>query len=306
VYQTSHAGSTLNDAFISKLNPDLTTLLASTYLGGSNDDQPRSLSLDSSGNVYISGYTKSANFPTTAGAYQVSRSGTQDAFISKLNPNLTTLLASTYLRGPSGDPLSLALDSSGNVYVAGTAGSTLPTSVGAIQKTFGGGSTDAFISKLNPNLTTLLASTYLGGSGHDSTNSLALDSSGNVYAAGFTLAANFPTTAGAYQVSRSGTQHAFISKLNPNLTTLLASTYLGGSSFDQVNFLILKSSGDIYVTGATGSTNFPTTLDAYQTSSGSVFISQLSNNLSGLPTVAITSPANSAYIPSNGVTITGT
>ena len=282
-YDTSFGGT--YDVFISKFNSGLTSLLASTYLGGSNADYAFALAIDSSGNVYVAGYTLSSNFPTTAGAYDTSYGGGNDAFISKFNSGLTSLLASTYLGSSSDDYAhALAIDSSGNVYVAGeTASSNFPTTAGAYDTSFGGnGVYDVFISKFNSGLTSLLASTYLGGSNGDYAYALAIDSSGNVYVAGSSNSSDFPTTAGAYKTSYGGNTDAFISKLNSGLTSLLASTYLGGSSGDHAYALAINSSGNIYVAGYTISTNFPTTTGAYATSlsgGSDVFVSKFSDLL---------------------------
>ena len=247
------------DVFVSKLNSGLTSLLASTYLGGSNYEVlwqvGISLTLDTSGNVYVTGYTYSSNFPTTSGAYDTSFNGYYDVFVSKLDGGLTSLLASTFLGGSDFDSgYSLALDTSGNVYVTGYTSSTdFPTTSGAYDTSFNGGYNDVFVSKLNSGLTSLLASTFLGGSGYDYGNSLTLDTSGNVYVTGWTDSTDFPTTSGAYDTSYNGggvsVGDVFVSKLDSGLTSLLASTYLGGSGSDLGNSLTLDTSGNVYVTG---------------------------------------------------------
>ncbi|OOP56041.1 MAG: hypothetical protein AYP45_11405 [Candidatus Brocadia carolinensis] len=230
-YDTSwNSWNSDSDVFISKLDGGLTSLLASTYLGGSSSDVGLSLALDTSGNVYVAGFTGSTDFPTTSGAYDTSWNGVDDVFVSKLDGGLTNLLASTYLGGSSSDGgFSLALDTSGNIYVTGLAVSPdFPTTGGAYDTSFNGGY-DAFVSKLNNGLTSLLASTFLGGSGRNHGASITLDTSGNVYVAGFTGSTDFPTTSGAYDTSWNGVDDVFISKLDGGLTSLLASTYLGGS-----------------------------------------------------------------------------
>ena len=169
-YDTSHNGSGFTDVFVSKLDGGLTSLLASTYLGGSTSDNGYSLTLDTSGNVYVTGSTNSTDFPTTSGAYDTSHNGcVYDVFVSKLNSGLTSLLASTYLGGSSTDyGYSLTLDTSGNVYVTGnTSSADFPTTSGAYDTSLNGGSYDVFVSKLNGGLTSLLASTYLGGTSDD-------------------------------------------------------------------------------------------------------------------------------------------
>ena len=211
-------------------------LLASTFLGGSGDDTVKSIAIDSDGNVYVAGYTKSSDFPTTTGSYDTSYNGSYDTddedydtdvFVSKLSGDLTSLLASTYLGGSSDDWVnSIAIDSGGNIYVTGeTYATDFPTTTGSYDTSYN--KNDAFVSKLNGDLTTLLASTYLGGSSDDWVNSIAIDSGGNIYVTGGTYATDFPTTTGAYDISYNGVYDAFVSKFSSNLTSLIASTYLG-------------------------------------------------------------------------------
>ena len=177
-----------NDAFISKFDSDLTQLLASTYLGGSGSESATSILIGSDGSVYVSGETSSANFPVTTGAYDIFYNGSFDVFVSKLNGNLTSLLASTYLGGSSNDnAYSMASDANGNIYVAGrTFSGNYPTTSNAYDTSYNGLS-DAFVSKLNGNLTTLLASTYLGGGGNDTAYSIALGTNGNIFVTGETF-----------------------------------------------------------------------------------------------------------------------
>ena len=282
-YDTSFNGVYYTDVFVSKLDGGLTSLLASTYLGGSHYDYGKSIALDASGNVYVMGYTRSTDFPTTSGAYTTSHSGDHDVFVSKLNSGLTSLLASTLLGGSGYEEgRSLILDKSGNVYVTGhTQSANFPTTGGAYNTSINGG--DVFVSKLDGGLTSLLASTFLGGSGPEGGNSITLDISGNVYVTGGTRSTDFPTTSGAYDTSL-GYHDAFVSKLDGGLTSLLASTFLGGSGVDIGLSLTLDTSGNVYVTGRTASTDFPTTSGAYNTSvnGGDVFISKLNGGLTSL------------------------
>ena len=312
-YDTSYNGG--GDVFVSKLNSGLTSLLASTYLGGSSYDVGYSLALDTSGNVYVTGETASTDFPTTSGAYDTSYNGAIDVFVSKLNSGLTGLLASTYLGGSGDDGgysladggSSLTLDPSGNVYVTGSASRNFPTTSGAYDTSYNGGSyyySDVFVSKLNSGLTSLLASTYLGGYGDDGGNALTLDPSGNVYVTGYTDSMYFPTTSGAYDTSFNGGYYdtfnydAFVSKLNSGLTSLLASTYLGGARRDVGNSLALDTSGNVYVTGYTGSPDFPTTSGAYDTSSNGSwegFVSKLNSGLTSLLASTFLGGSNGDY-----------
>jgi hypothetical protein len=279
------------DAFISKLNGDLNILLASTYLGGNNHDVGNSLALDSAGNVYLTGNTWSKDFPITFSAYNGIFTD-HTAFISKLNSDLTTLLASTFLGGELGaESMSIVLDRAGNVHVTGdTYSHDFPTTPGAYDRTYTPSymGPNVFVSKLDPNLTTLLASTFLGGNYSDSANSLDLDRSDNVYVTGYTYSADFPTTTGAYDQTHNSYGDVFISKLNNNLTTLLASTFLGGNYVDVANSMVLDSSGNVYLTGKTQSIDFPTTIGAYDQTyngdvyDGDVFVSKLNTNLTEL------------------------
>ncbi len=261
-----------SDVFISKLNNDLSNLLASTFMGGSGPDSGHSLALDKAGNVYVTGMTNSTDFPTTPGSYDRTHNGYYDVFIAKLNNRLTVLLASSYLGGSEMDnSASLSLDRNGNVYLTGSTGSTdFPVTAGAYDQTYNGGIYDVFVSKLNSNLATILASTFLGGRYWDDGISLVLDGSGSVYVAGHTGSSDFPTTGGAYDRKYNGDSctgycngDIFVSKLNINLNTLLASTFLGGNYDESGISLVLDSSYNVYLTGNTESANFPTTAGAY-------------------------------------------
>ena len=241
-------------------------LLASTFLGGSGGDEAMSITIDSSGNVYVTGGTRSMDFPTSTGAYDTSFNGDEDIFISKLDPDLQNLLASTFLGGAGEDLVAkpITIDSSGNVYVAGETGSTdFPTITGAYDDTFNG-DYDAFVSKLDSNLENLLASTFLGGADGDTAFSLDMDSSGNVFVAGTTGSSDFPVNAVAYDTTHNGSLDIFVSKLDGNLQSMLASTFIGGTGAE-LGGVFLDSSGNVYVGGATDSTDFPIIAGAYDT-----------------------------------------
>ncbi|MFL6273828.1 MAG: SBBP repeat-containing protein [Blastocatellia bacterium] len=248
----------------------------STYLGGSSVDDGRSIAVDSSGNVYVTGRTSSFNFPVTIDGYDSTYANASDVYVTKLNTDGTALVYSTYLGGASEDlGYGLVVDSSGNAYVTGSTSSTdFPTTPGAFQTVLQGGSYpgDAFVTKLNPTGTALIYSTYLGGSSSDQANSIALDSSGNAYVVGYTYSGNFPTTPGAFQTTYASGSYpygdAFVTKLNNAGTALAYSTYLGGTSADTANGVKVDASGNAYVAGTTLSTGFPTTPGAFQTTYG--------------------------------------
>jgi Calx-beta domain-containing protein/beta-propeller repeat-containing protein len=244
------------NAFVAKLGPT-GALLYSTHLGGSAGDYGSSIAVDSSGNVYVAGVATSPNFPL-AGAIQTTPGGAADVYVAKLNPAGNQLVYSTYLGGAGNDgATSLAVDSAGNLYLTGVTSSTNFRTASPLQAIPGGGFFDAFVAKLNPTGTQLLYSTYLGGSGEDRGFRIAVDPAGNAYVTGDTDSPNFPT-ANALQRNYAGGVDAFVAKLNPAGTALTYSTYLGGTSIEGGTAIAVDSAGNAYVTGFTGSTNFPT------------------------------------------------
>jgi hypothetical protein len=271
------------NAFVTKLNESGSAFVYSTYLGGSQADGAGGIAVDSSGNAYVTGLASSANFPT-ANALQPTLAGEFNAFVTKLNKSGSALVYSTYLGGNQSDQgNSIAVDSSGDAYVTGTTSSTNFPTIKAFQPSLGGGSGNAFVSKLNASGSALVYSTYLGGSGGvmepgDSGLGIAVDASGNAYVTGWTSSTNFPT-ANALQVTYGGGSYdAFVSKFNASGSALVYSTYLGGSSDDGAQGIAVDSSGNAYVTGSTESTNFPTAnaLQAtYGGGSGNAFVAKI-------------------------------
>lgn len=284
-YDTSYNGG-YYDAFVSKFNSGLTSLLASTFLGGSSGDYGRAITVDGVGNVFVTGNTWTKDFPATPGAYNTSyNGGNDDVFVSKLNNGLTNLLASTFLGGYSNDyGKAIAIDAGGNVYVTGeTVSPNFPTTDTAYATAYKRGSKDVFVSKFNNQLTSLSASTFLGGNAHDYGKAIAIDTGGNVYVAGSTSSTDFPTTPGAYDTTPNGGTDVFVSKFNSGLMNLLMSTFQGGSRPDFGNAIAVTAGGNVYVTGETLSPDFPSTPDAYDTSyhrCEDVFVSKFSVDLS--------------------------
>jgi hypothetical protein len=256
-FQTSYHGS--QDAFVAKISSDGGHLLYSTYLGGAGTDHGASIAVDAGGNAYITGSTWSADFPV-ANAFQRSIAGYSDAFVARLSSNGNSLLFSTYLGGTGGSVSypetgqGIALDTQGNAYVVGvTSSADFPLSH-AVQPVLLG-YTDAFIVKMNSS-GALLYSTYLGGSGVEVGNAIAVDSSGAAYVAGYTYSTDFPVTVGV-QATNGGDCDAFLAKLSPTGDSLLYATYLGGSGSDTASGVALDASGDVYISGWTLSSNFP-------------------------------------------------
>jgi len=263
------------DVFVARLNKELTQILQATYLGGSGKDWAKALAIHpKTGEVYVAGVAMSKNFPKTTGGAQAIHGGDRkDAFVARLNKELTQILQSTYLGG-SGDDYANALaihPTTGEVYVAGrTDSKNFPKTTSGAQVAYGGGDEDAFVARLNKELTQILQSTYLGGSGDDGVNALAIHpTTGEVYVAGVTKSKNFPKTTGGAQAKCTDCANysfdAFVARLNKELTQILQSTYLGGSGDDGVNALAIHpTTGEVYVAGATSSTNFPKTTGGAQ------------------------------------------
>ncbi len=255
-FQSSVSGSF--DVFVAKFNTTGDALLYSTYIGGSGDDEAYGIAVDSSGNVYLAGFTDSSNFPTMNAA-QPSKGGSRDGFVTKLNANGSALVYSTYLGGNGFDEnFAIAIDSQGNAYVTGlTTSSNFPL-VNPIQPFLGGGGDDAFIAKLNTNGSALIYSTYLGGSGSDEGFGITVDSSGNAFISGQTNSTNFPVVDALQPAFGGGFLDAFVTKINAQGTSLLYSTYLGGSNDDTAEGVAVNTAGNAYIVGRTRSPNFPT------------------------------------------------
>ena len=250
--QSSYSGS--YDAFVAKITAT-GSLIYSTYLGGSGSDYGQGIAADSSGNAYVTGYTDSTNFPT-ASPLQNMNAGRLNAFVTKLNGMGSAMIYSTYLGGSSADEASaIAVDRGGNAYVTGSTTSTNFPTLNPLQATNGGG--DVFLSKINPTGSALVYSTYLGGSGGDVGNAVAVDGSGNAYVTGWTQSIDFPI-ANSLQASLGGAQNCFVTKINASGSALIYSTYLGGSGTDSGQGIAVDPGGGAYVTGVTSSTNFPT------------------------------------------------
>ncbi|HEU5431899.1 MAG TPA: SBBP repeat-containing protein, partial [Thermomicrobiales bacterium] len=240
----------------------------STYLGGVNTDAAGGIAVDGAGNAYLTGFTNSSNFPTTAGAYRTVLTGSQDVFVTKINAAGTGLVYSTYIGGSGDDEgAAIAVDALGSAYLTGFTNSTnFPFTGGVVQPSLGG-FTDAFVVKLSTNGGGLVYSTYLGGNGNDAGRGIAVDGFGSAYITGETSSTNFPTTPGAFDTVLTTFQSdAFVTKLNANGTALAYSSFLGGRGLDVGTAIAVDGFGIAFVTGSTTSTDFATTPGAYRTS----------------------------------------
>lgn len=253
------------DTFVAKFSAS-GALLYSTYLGGSGDEVAYGIAVDSLGNAYVTGNTTSADFPVSQTAYRSSLTGSSNAFVAKLNPTGTAVLYSSYLGGSGNDTgYGIAVDRSGDMFIAGSTSSlNFPVSATAYRTTYSGGSFDAFVIALTPSGSSLLYSTFLGGSNEDQAYAIALDAQGDAYVAGETLSANFPNIPGSIQAIQKGSYDGFVAALNPTGTALIYATPLGGSADDYACGIAVDSAGNAYVSGYTASTDFPHTSGVVQ------------------------------------------
>jgi len=274
-----------SDSVVAKLNPTLTSLIYSTYLGGSSDDWLDAIAVGAEGNVYVAGYTTASGFPVTPKAFQTTFVGNganqaYDAVVAKLNPTATALLYATYVSAGDDAASGVAIDKAGDAYITGDAAeSNFPVTPGAYQTVYGGagveGIGDVFVTKLNPQGSALIYSTYIGGAEDDSGYGITVDKFGGAWVVGSTDSSNFPVTRNAIQsayagpdISGAGTTFyygdLFVLRLNAKGSALSFSSYLGGSGDDEPGFnIVLDPSTAIYIAGVTTSTDFPTTSGAF-------------------------------------------
>src|SRR5262245_14868048 len=306
--QTVYGGSL--DVFVTKMTPDLSALVYSTYLGGAGLDQGWEIAVDAAGNAYVAGNTGLTNdFPTTAGALRTTNvTGHRQAFAAKLDP-AGALAYSTYLGGTlDTEGYGLAVDAAGSAYVTGyTKATDFPVTAGAAQGIYGGGTTDGYVAKLSPSGGSLVYATYLGAAGADRGWAVAVDAAGNAYVTGETASTAFPVTPGASQGTYGGgTSDAYLARLNPSGGSLTYSTYLCGSGQDTGRGVTTDAAGNAYLAGATSSTNFPTTPGAVQSTYGGgpfdMFVTGQSIAATGGPAVTIDQAAGQAD-PASGSSI---
>jgi hypothetical protein len=297
-------GTNCSAAFVTKVSADGSSLLYSTFLGGSSQNFAYSIAVDAGGHAYITGHTNSIDFPATSNAYQTECGATSpgpppfcigtSAFLTELDTTGSSLVYSTLLSGSDGTTTigaSVAVDTAGKIYVTGSTTSVSFPTVNAFQSAYGG-STDAFVAKFDPTLSgldSLVYSTYLGGSSQDlqdegelGSGNIAVDSTGNAYVTGMTNSTDFPvtlTTAFQPGCGTDGTCNgnagnpdgfdSFLTKIDTTQSgsaSLIYSTYLGGSNQERGEGIALDPANSVYITGITESVDFPTTAGAYQTS----------------------------------------
>lgn len=310
-FQTTFGGGG-TDASINKYNATGTTLIYSTYYGGSGGEGPSNMVVNAAGELIVVGSTSSANIATTPGCYDNTLGGTEDFFVAHFNATGTALIGATYVGG-SGDDGSpsgflspnygdgargeVNVDASGNILVAGaTSSANFPATAGAYQTALAGVQ-DGCVFQLNPGCTALAWATFLGGSDEDACFALERTSTGNLVVTGGTASTNFPTTAGVLHPTSQGGTDAFVAILSPTGSALTASTYLGTSSFDH-GYKVQVAPGDtIYVLGQTDGA-FPVTPGTYANAGANLFIGVLSPTLAVMPRSTVIGSAGTTVIPS--------
>ena len=253
--------------FVTKINPAGSALVYSTYLGGNNVDFLAAIAVDGSGNAYVGGYTQSPDFPVTPGAFQTNFSETRIPFLSKLNPTGSALIYSTFLGGSDSDYIGgLAINATGEVYVTGGSYSTdFPITPGAFLGIKAADSEVCFVTRFNAEGSALVYSTFLTSKINSTCTGIAVDGFNKAYVTGSSPSQNFPVTPGAFQTVPPGWINAFVTKLNPAGSRLEYSTYLGGKGVSMATGIALDPARNAYVFGFTGSTDFPVTKGAYDT-----------------------------------------
>lgn len=280
-FQADWAGN--YDVFIARISSDGSGLIVSTYLGGIGEDRAGSIGVDSFGQVSVTGYTDSDDFPLK-NPYQSSRAGKMDAFVTKLSSSTFELIFSTYLGGNLDDAgLDLVQDTGSDIYISGeTLSSNFPTK-NSYQASRSGSDQDLFLARISSAGSELIFSTYLGGDSVDFGGSIDLGPEDNVFMTGTTWSDNFPTR-GCYQAARMGKYDAFVSRFASSGSVLLYSTYLGGKGFDYGNDIAIDPEGCAYVVGSTLFEEFPlvSPLFEYEDEEGDAFLSRLSSSGSSL------------------------
>jgi hypothetical protein len=313
-FQTTYGG--IYDVAILKYDSTGSHLLYASYLGGSFSESPHSLVIDKDENLLVLGTTSSLNFPTTTGAYRQTFAGGvsippfglkeipipyengSDIFVAKISKDGSQLLASTYLGGTNNDGLNpshgllvqnygdqmrgdIISDKLGNVFISSvTSSSDFPLANG-FNTTFKGGDTDALIVKLSSDLTQMIWGTFLGGSAADASHTIKFDSNGNLFVGGGSASADFPTTSGSYQPAFAGEVDGWIAKISGDGSSILNSTFTGTPSFNQVYFLDLDKTENVYVYGQTVGA-FPVTAGVYHNPNSGQFVQKFDNSLSTL------------------------
>ena len=329
-FQTTNRGRF--DMAIIKYDSAGTRFLYATHLGGSNNDSPESLVVDkASGDLIVLAISSSPDYPTGASAFDktfnlgttihnrvLNTDDQWDIVVTRLSPNGDQLVGSTFLGGSGNDGLNLPkqsggplvanygdemrgdviTDEAGNVYISSVTSSNDFPIVNGFDGSFNGGTTDGLVVKLAPDLSSIVWSSYIGGSGFDAAYSIKFDNNKNIVLAGGTTSANFPATAGAYQTVFKGIVDGWIARLAADGSALMHATFTGTISFDQVYFIDLNASGNVFCYGQTAG-RMPITPGVYNNPNSGQFVQKFSSDLSALEfsTVFGSGSTNGLIIP---------
>ena len=293
-FQATKAGSGPTDAFVTKLNPTGSSLVYSTFLGGASAETGSDIRVDKNGNAFVCGTTASTDFPTTPGSFLPVLNSPGNGYVAKLNATGSSLVYSSYIGGSATDSaFGIDIDDQGNAYVAGESAVAVnppffPITDGVIQMNYAGGVLDAFVTKVNPDGSMLVYSTFIGGLQAEHANAIAVDKKGSAYIIGHTNSNDFPTKDQIQSEPNDGGFDAFVSKLNPSGSAFEYSTYLGGSQFEDGLGIAVDSNGAAYITGYTEAPVnppfFPSTTGAFQdkvTGNADAFIAKISDKTGG-------------------------
>lgn len=291
-FQSTPAGAV--DLGINKYNATGSSLIYSTYVGGSAGDVSLNTIVNNNEELIVFGITSSTDFPTTPGCYRSTLQGFDDFFVLHFNTAGTALLGSTYMGGSDasdgGDRGGIALDAAGNIICGSSTGCTdMPVTAGVYQPATGG-SYDGCLFKFDPTCSSLLFSTYLGGSSSEAINDLRTDGNGNIVLCGLTISADFPTTAGVVNPVALGGTDGMACVLSPDATSLLHATYLGTADNETAQELALDPDENIYVGGFSDGTTYPVSAGVYSNAGGSVFIHKMNSSLGHLASTTLGDP----------------
>ena len=294
-------GGGIWDISLSKFDPTGTSLLFSTYLGGSLTESPQSITVDNTNCLLVLGRTYSTDFPVISGCYDVTQNGSSDIVITKFNSTGTRLVASTFIGGTGNDGINCTdnehilwslkknyaddgrgavhVDENNNIYVASsTSSSDFPVTLHCFQPKLGG-MQDGCVFKFNSSLSSLLFSSFLGGTSNDAAYNLAIDAQERLYVTGGTESSNFPTTANSIKPAYSGGIDGFITHLSTFGNAITESSYIGTASYDQSYFVQIDNQNNIYLYGQC-SGDYPISAGVYSNGNSGQFIHKLDPTLS--------------------------
>ncbi|XOV66328.1 MAG: PKD domain-containing protein [Fluviicola sp.] len=292
-FQTAFGGGGV-DIAVSKLNPDGSNLIYATYIGGNGTEYPHSMITDQNGELWVLGSTNSADFPTSAGAYQGTfGGGSQDHVMVHLSADGSTMIGGTYLGGTSADAANnitfnygdnfrgeIIVDDIGNCYVAScTQSADFPVTAGAYQGTYGGGTSDGVVFSLNSDMTALNWSTFLGAADNDASFGLRQDNNGDVYVCGVTTGTFIPLT--GHMTANQGGEDAYVVKLSSDGSSVLNGTYWGTAGNDNAFFLDLGGTGSVFIYGQADA-GIPVTAGIYTDAGSGQYIASFTEDLASV------------------------